>query len=71
MNRTSVSSSNIRSIGYDPNTSTLEIEFHNGRIYQYFHVPERLYRELMRAPSLGTFFDNYIKKAGFNYRQIA
>lgn len=38
MIRQPVSSSNIRSIGYDSKSNTLEIEFHSGGVYQYFGV---------------------------------
>ena len=38
MIRQPVSSSNIRSIGYDSESNTLEIEFHSGGVYQYFGV---------------------------------
>lgn len=33
MNRVPVSSSNLRAVGYDPNTRTLEVEFLNGGLY--------------------------------------
>ncbi|MCP9750121.1 KTSC domain-containing protein [Ferruginibacter sp. HRS2-29] len=65
MDRTSVTSSNIASIGYDENSSTLEIEFLNGSIYQYFDVPQAVYEELMRAPSHGSYLATNIKG---NYR---
>ena len=61
MNRKSVSSSNIRSIGYDSSSQTLEIEFHNGGVYQYFNVPESVYKALMSASSHGSFFHHNIK----------
>ena len=61
MQRTSVSSSNIASVGYDNQSSTLEIEFLNGSIYQYFDVPESVYNELMQAASLGSYLNSYIK----------
>ena len=70
MNRTSVSSSNIASIGYDANRRVLEIEFLNGSVYQYSSVPESLYNGLMNASSHGSYFDSYIKKGGFAYRRI-
>ena len=53
MLRDPVSSSNIASIGYDPGSETLEIEFTNGSIYQYFNVPAGLHEQLMAAPSKG------------------
>jgi hypothetical protein len=39
MLRTPVSSSALRSVGYDPQTQTLEIEFNSAEVYQYFNVP--------------------------------
>ncbi len=61
MNRQSVSSSNIRSIGY--NNRVLEVEFNQGSIYQYRDVPETLYHDLMNASSHGSFFAKYIKNS--------
>ena len=65
MDRIPVSSSNVFSIGYDPQYSTLEVEFTSAEIYQYFNVPEHLYQGLMAAPSKGQFLNDYIK---FSYR---
>jgi hypothetical protein len=70
MGRVRVSSSNLAPVGYDPNEKILEIEFHNGGIYQYYNVPEHLYRGLMAASSHGSYPDTYIKKAGYRYRKI-
>ena len=61
MKRAPVSSSNLCSVGYDPASKTLEIEFHSGGIYQYTGVAETSYRQLMAAPSLGKFFHAHIK----------
>jgi hypothetical protein len=61
MNRVSVSSSNISSVGFDSDTQTLEIEFTNGNIYQYFDVPVTVYEELMQAESKGKFLSTQIK----------
>lgn len=62
MNRKNVSSTNIRSVGYDPESSTLEIEFHSGGIYQYLSVPKATYDELMRASSHGSYFHIHIRE---------
>ena len=70
MERTPVTSSNIASIGYDPKQEILEVEFCDGRTYQYLGVPEMLYRGLMAASSHGSFFDAHIKKSGFKYNQV-
>lgn len=61
MNRKSVTSSNIASIGYDESSETLEIEFKNGGVYQYFDVPERVYKGIMSASSHGEYLAQNIK----------
>ncbi|MFA7615500.1 MAG: KTSC domain-containing protein [Weeksellaceae bacterium] len=61
MERKSVTSSNIASIGYDEASSTLEIEFLNNSIYQYFDVPQHIYRDLMQADSHGKYLAQNIK----------
>lgn len=69
MDRTRVSSSNLASVGYDPNTRMLEIEFHSGGIYQYSNVPAYVYSSLMSASSHGSYFDAHVKKAGYYCRK--
>lgn len=69
MEREIVSSSTIVSIGYDPSTETLEIEFRSGRIYQYYNVPEPVYQQLMEAPSKGQFHHTYIRNA-YSYSRV-
>jgi hypothetical protein len=61
MDRNIVASSNVSSIGYEPQASTLEVEFVGGGIYQYYGVPENMYVQLMSAPSKGQFLNTYIK----------
>ena len=61
MERKPVTSSNIASIGYDENTSTLEIEFLNNTIYQYFDVPQHVYDGIMNADSHGQYLAQNIK----------
>ncbi len=61
MERQYVDSSNIKSIGYDPNTSTLEIEFNSGAIWQYFDVPESKWYAFESSGSKGSFFPREIK----------
>lgn len=70
MQRTSVSSSDIASIGYDVSRGTLEVKFNKGSVYQYSGVPESVYRGLMNASSHGSYFDANIKKGGYSYRQV-
>lgn len=65
MNRQSVISSNIASIGYDSDSQTLEVEFLNGGVYQYFDLPQHIYEEFINASSLGQYLAQNIKG---NYR---
>ncbi len=61
MERQPVSSSNVVSVGYEVDGSTLEIEFHSGGIYQYYGVPEYVHQELLGAASIGGYFARHIK----------
>jgi hypothetical protein len=61
MNRDSVQSSMIASLGYNANTSTLEVEFNNGAVWQYYEVPESVYFDMLNSGSLGKFFHSNIK----------
>lgn len=61
MDRKDIDSSMLRSIGYDPDSSTLELEFNNGAVWQYFDFPESLWYEFESAESKGKFFFREIK----------
>ena len=61
MERTAVSSSNLASVGYDVDSLTLEIEFLNGSVYQYYDVPEGVFEELLNASSVGSYFSHNIR----------
>ena len=54
-----VSSSAISAIGYDG--STLTVEFHSGRVYDHPRVPYSVYDGLMRASSIGGYYNRYIR----------
>lgn len=69
MERKPVISSNINSIGYDEQSSILEVEFNSGRIYQYFNVPKVIYIALMSASSHGTYFNQNVRTS-FSYKRI-
>jgi hypothetical protein len=61
MERQFVESSMIQSIGYDAQSSTLEIEFNSGAVWQYFDFPESLWHEFESSESKGRFFLREIK----------
>lgn len=69
MERQRVTSSNIASIGYDPASSVLEVEFVNGSIYQYRSVPQYIHDALMTASSHGSYLNREIK-GKYSYLQI-
>jgi len=69
MERQPVSSSNLASVGYDPNSEILEIEFRDGGVYQYYSVPQFVYDRLMTAGSLGQFFNSQVKGL-YHYSRI-
>lgn len=70
MERIPVSSSNLASVGYDASNAVLEIEFNHGGVYQYFGVSEEIYHGLMSAGSHGSYFDQFVKKAGYSYSKV-
>jgi len=54
-------SSNISRFRYEAETLTLEIEFKNGNIYQYFDFPEPVYEAFCQTGSQGQFFHQNIR----------
>lgn len=61
MERVSVSSSNIKSVGHDKISRTLEVEFNSGAVYQYFNVGQSVYDEMIDAGSVGQYFNANVK----------
>jgi len=61
MHRNHVDSSAIASVGYDESSSVLEVEFSSGVVYDYFRVPKRVYRDLLKAPSKGSFVSRRVR----------
>ena len=69
MNRVPVTSSALSSVGYELNTLTLEIELSNGRVYQYFGVPETVFQDLMNSSSKGQHYNQHIRNV-YQYAQL-
>ena len=67
MDRISVQSSNVTEVGYDQDSMILEVLFHSGSVYQFFDVPEGLFREMLQADSVGRFFNQQIRDS---YRYV-
>ncbi len=57
-----VVSSNVASVGYDPATKELAVEFRSGKVYTYEDIDSATYQALQNAPSVGKFIrENIIK----------
>ncbi|GGJ50498.1 KTSC domain-containing protein [Deinococcus roseus] len=69
MPRTPITSSVIKSAGYDARTRVLEIELHNASVYRYYDVDEEAYQQLLEAPSKGTHL-NQVIKPNYIYNEV-
>jgi lysyl-tRNA synthetase class 2 len=56
-----VESSAVTSLGYDPATNELEVEYAGGGVYRYYGVPASRVEELLDADSLGRYLTEHIK----------
>lgn len=62
----------IVAVGYDPETRTMDIKFRTGTIGRHLHVDQKLYRMFIQSPSLGGFYNKYLKgNAAYPYRQLS
>lgn len=52
MNRRPVSSSRIANVGWE--NDVMEVQFHNGAVYQYYEVSQSEYQNFLNSPSLGS-----------------
>ncbi len=72
MDRQPVQSSLIRSVGYDPGDSVLEIEIvaqGRTRVYEFHDVPYSVFTELMDADSKGTYFNEFVRDL-YSYEEL-
>lgn len=69
MQRIPVESSDIVAIGYDEKTRTLEIEFKESRVYQYYDVEPPIYERFMKADSYGQYFYAFVN-GHYRYKRL-
>jgi hypothetical protein len=62
MERRKVSSSKIRSVGYEERARILEVEHTDGSVFQYAGVSQELYRRMMAAPSIASFYQDRVEE---------
>lgn len=61
MRRFGVRSQSIKAVGYNADAQILELEFHNGSIYDYHGVPAKTVLALLDGRSIGAFVNQVIK----------
>jgi len=69
MKRTAVKSSNIKAVGYDSTSRTLEVEFTSSSVYQYIGVEPEVASEFLEAKSVGSYFARNIKNE-YEYNKL-
>lgn len=65
----SVQSTSLSRVRWDDSSSTLQVEFLGGDVYEYEEVPEHVFKELLGADSIGKYFARNIRKK-YRYSQI-
>ena len=67
--RISVTSSTVKTIGYDAPNRFLEVEFKSGSLYRYQDVPEPVFIAFLATSSKGGFL-NAMVKPFFEFEQL-
>lgn len=65
----SVVSSQLKEVEYDTETSILTVTFMQDKKYEYKDVPADVFRELIEADSIGSYFNKNIKSK-YEFKQI-
>jgi hypothetical protein len=69
MERQTVKSRILRSVGYNESIKILEIEFQNGLVYQFLDVPPKVYADLMHSGEIGKYFSEKVRPL-FRTKQV-
>ncbi|BAU05105.1 KTSC domain-containing protein [Fischerella major NIES-592] len=64
-----MNSSMANAIGYDSDRNILQIEFHNGAVYQYSDIDQDTWQDLHQADSIGKFFNENVR-GKYQYERI-
>jgi hypothetical protein len=64
-------SSNIRAVGYDKPSKSLDVAFHSGSEYKYLDVPKTIFDRIKRVKSPGKFFNKHVKLKEYPYEKTA
>jgi hypothetical protein len=69
MQRLSIDSDSLRSIGYNELGQMMEVEFEDGTLRQYYDVPLDIYDELLETKTKDKYFNDYVKD-NYLFQQI-
>jgi hypothetical protein len=69
MIRQPLASSSLASVGFDPESRVLEVQFKNGGLYQYLGVAAREFSGLLSAESHGHYFAQHIRRR-YRFRRL-
>jgi hypothetical protein len=69
LERQSVKSHILRSVGYDDSTKILEIEFTSGLVNQYSGVPPKVFTDLMHSNEIGKYYSEKVRPR-FQTKQV-
>jgi hypothetical protein len=70
MKHTQVESSNVHSIGHDPEKMLMEVTFKNGGTYVYSDVSVAAFAGLLLAPSVGSHLHQHFKGKHREFRKV-
>lgn len=56
-----VVSGNLKAVGYDPATQTMDVQFASTRVYRYSGVPPEVHKEMVEAESVGSYFSRNVR----------
>lgn len=62
-------SSVVAHFSYDTEKAVLRVVYVSGSVYDYYHVPESVYKEMKATGSKGTFL-NFSIKGKYAFRKI-
>lgn len=69
IHRVPVDSSYVKSIGYDPASQVMHVEFDGGKVFHYDGVPQQAHQAFRNADSVGKHFYNHIK-GKFGHKEV-
>ncbi|MGE4284086.1 MAG: KTSC domain-containing protein [Clostridia bacterium] len=70
MDRASIESEIIRSVGYDINTRLMEVELNSGNIFQYKDVPDLVYQGLLYSPTKDSYYQTMFEDGTYHRTSI-